>query len=73
MSGAERQRRYMDRPHIGDAEQRKPPAASFDRPGGRGSREAYLRTRIAELERIVAELRARLAELEATHRGWLKD
>jgi hypothetical protein len=32
-----------------------------------------LRTRIAELERIITELRARLAELEATHRGWWKD
>jgi hypothetical protein len=61
----------MDPLRDGDA--RKPPAASLDRPGSRGTREAYLRTRIAELERIVAELRARLAELEATHRGWWRD
>jgi hypothetical protein len=49
--------------------QRKPAAASYDQPSGRGAREAYLRERVRELEAIVEEQRVRIAELEAQRGG----
>jgi hypothetical protein len=64
MSGAERQRRYMERlRRIGNADLRKPAAASYTQPSGRGAREAYLRDRVRELEARITGLQTRIAEL----------